>query len=77
MFNANRNMRHLLIKNFKIFIKINKYVAPTKANDFDHTAIEHFGVNYKIYQKLLAIINQDVYFKRFNRVKREWVSKMI
>ena len=39
MFHANRNMRALLIKNFKIFKKIVKYVAPAKTNDFDHTAI--------------------------------------
>ena len=77
MFHASRNMRELLIKNFKIFKKINKYVTPTKVNDFDHTAIEQFGLSFKVYQKLLSIINQDVQFKRFKRVKREWVSTMI
>ncbi len=56
MFHANRNMRNLLIKHFKIFKKINKYVAPPKGNDFDHTAIENYGVNFKVYQKLLSII---------------------
>ena len=59
MFHASRNMRELLIKNFKIFKKINKYVTPTKVNDFDHTAIEQFGLSFKVYQKLLSIINQD------------------
>jgi hypothetical protein len=66
IFHANRNMRDLLIKHFRIFKKINKYVAQPKGNDFDHTAKEFFGVNFKVYQKLLTILNQDVQFKRFN-----------
>lgn len=57
IFHANRNMRDLLIKHFRIFKKINKYVAQPKGNDFDHTAIEFFGVNFKVYQKLLTILN--------------------
>ena len=59
MFHASKNMRHLLIKNFKIFKKINKYVIPSKINDFDNTAVERFGVNFKVYQKLLAVIYND------------------
>jgi hypothetical protein len=46
-------------------------------NDFDSTAAQHFGVSFKVYQKLLATLNKDVSFKRFKLVKREWVSTLM
>ena len=48
MFGSNQNMRALLIKNLKIFLKIVKKTGVATLMMFDHTAQEHYGITIKI-----------------------------
>ena len=48
LFKTNWNMRELLFLNFHVFSKLVKQSTKIPRNDFDNTAAQHYGVNFKV-----------------------------
>ena len=76
MFKTNWNMRELLFLNFHVFRNMIKQSTKIPRNDFDTTAAQHYGVNFKVCKNLKAILKDDIKFTRFKLVRRAWVSTM-
>lgn len=76
MFKTNWNMRELLFLNFHVFRNMIKQSTKIPRNDFDTTAAQHYGVNFKVCKNLKAILKDDIKFTRFRLVRRAWVSTM-
>ena len=52
LYGTNKNLRRLVLSNYKVFQKLSKKFIKPITNDFDQTAQEHYGVNFKLMKKL-------------------------
>ena len=48
LFLTNKNLRKLFLSNFRVFKNVTKKFVKPIVNDFDHTAQQHYGVNFKV-----------------------------
>jgi len=60
LFKTNWSMRELLFLNFHVFGKMVKQSTKIPRNDFDTTAAQHYGVNFKVCKNLKAIMKEDI-----------------
>jgi hypothetical protein len=78
MHGANRNLRKMLIKNFKSFKIIVKKQGVGNLQIFDHTAQEHYGINFKIQEKIRehCFGKQLQKARSFKLEQRAWVTNL-
>jgi hypothetical protein len=77
LFKTNWTMRELLFLNFHVFRNMVKQSTKIPRNDFDNTAAQHYGVNFKVCKNLKAILKKDdIKVSRFKLIRRAWVSTM-
>ena len=78
MHGTNRNLRKMLIRNFKSFKIIVKKQGVANLQIFDHTAQEHYGITFKMQEKIRehCFGKQLQMAKSFKLEKRVWITNL-